>query len=237
MKSKIDKVFSRSYITLAKKVFTAPDPRYEWDEIVAGIEVGSKCHSAVGISTFRGFHRINKASHGAKNVFVNYFLDNKTELVGNLLRIRSRSELHKLSNRICKRIKDKLRNIIRSDQLDSYNKIRKPIDLYVEYLSSMARELDKVRSKLTPLLFLPLDSQIISDKALFSDDELGDHGLSRKSTYKDVTSESAYRALQGLVRRKSEAMSAHSRFYPIYFDLLWNKRYRNNGRNLFKINT
>jgi hypothetical protein len=124
-------------------------------------------------------------------------------------------------------------------QLKSYNKVRKPVDLYVEHLVAMAVDLDDVRAKLVPLLFLPLDSQILRHCAHFSDQELADHCLSRASTYKDITTERSYAALQTMLVQKAMAV-AESRdrpFHVIYFDLVWNDRYLNRGRNLFETNT
>ncbi len=53
--------------------------------------------------------------------------------------------------------------------LRSYNKIRKPLDLYVEQGVAMASELVEVRSRRVPWLRLPLDSPMFPLSDLFSD--------------------------------------------------------------------
>lgn len=50
------------------------------------------------------------------------------------------------------------------------------MDLYLEHLVAMAVELGDVRARLVPLLFLPLDSQILAHPGLFTEQELAGHG-------------------------------------------------------------
>jgi hypothetical protein len=120
----------------------------------------------------------------------------------------------------------------------SFNKIRKPVDLYIEHLVAMSLELKESRQVLIPLLFLPLDCQILGCLELFSDRELAQRSLRRTSTYSDVTSEETYSALQAIItRRANEVSNALGRpFYAIYFDLVWNNRHSNWGGNLFETN-
>jgi hypothetical protein len=83
----------------------------------------------------------------------------------------------------------------------------------VIYLVAMAVELDDVRTRFVPMLFLPLDSQILAHPGLFTEHELAGHGLS------GATAEERGRP-----------------FHLIHFDLLWNGRQRNRGSNLFETN-
>ena len=91
---------------------------------------------------------------------------------------------------------------------------------------------------MVPLLYLPLDCQILESAELFTDQELAEHGLRRSSTYSEVTTEAAYLSLQKVVTRRADEFShALARpFWPIYFDLLWNNRHSNWGVNLFETN-
>ncbi|GKT11026.1 hypothetical protein DSTSK_43310 [Desulforhabdus sp. TSK] len=102
----------------------------------------------------------------------------------------------------------------------------------------MAADLEEARAKLVPLLFLPLDSQILAHPGLFTERELAAQGLTRGSTYKDITTESTHSAFQALLGQKAAAVTdAHRRpFHVIYFDLVWNDRYRRWGGNLFETN-
>lgn len=234
--------FPPAYLDKADQVFLCPTPLYSWDEIVSGAPVrsqsgGTRRMFAVGKNTFRGFYRVNKACPGAKEGFVNYFLEQRAALVDALSAVCTRDDLNRLSNRICECVRAKLSNCSPT-QLRGYNKVRKPVDLYIEHLVSMAVEMDEVRAGLVPLLFLPLDSQILSHQGLFTESELAAHGLSRASTYKDITAEHTHSALQAMLAEKAVAVAeARCRpFHVIYFDMVWNNRYRNWGGNLFETN-
>ena len=226
----------------ADQLFLRPSPKYDWNDIVAGVMVstqggGSRRMMAVDRNTFRGFYRITKSCPGAMEGFIRYFLDHRNTLVESLSKIASRSELNDLANRICEGVRTNLTNSV-PEQLRPYNKIRKPVDLYLEHLVGMARELDEHRVRLVPFLFLPLDSQILAHPALFSTAELAAHGLSRRSTYKDVASEEIYTELQDLLKEKAAtvAIERGRSFHVIYFDMLWNNRHHNWGGNLFESN-
>ena len=192
---------------------------------------------AVGDNTFRGFHRLRKDCPGAKKDFVRFFVDEQSHLIAVLSSVRTGDQLDKVSDRVCAGVRRRLSNVS-PEQLKSYNKVRKPVDLYFEHLVAMALELDKAREFLMPLLFLPLDSQMLRHESLFSDEELVRHGLSRRSTYKDIKSKETYNALQKLLNHKARVVTAGWRraFHRIYFDLLWGGRYRNRGGNLFETN-
>jgi hypothetical protein len=216
--------FSHEYLNRATQIFLRPTPEYDWSYIVP---------RAVGQNTIRGFHRVNTNCPGAKPVFVSYFIENKAALIADMTAIKSRAELHLLSNNICRKLKSRLDNI-KPKQLVPYNKLRKPVDLYIEHLVAMAHDLRHARQRLTPLLFLPLDCLIFAHHALFTDEELSAHNLSRQSTYKDVQSETIYSKLQKLVLDRADELKRS--FYPIYFDLLWNDRSKRQGGNLFETN-
>jgi hypothetical protein len=167
--------FPPAYLDKADQVFLRPSPRYSWDEIVSGAPVrsqsgGTRRMFAVGQNTFRGFYRVDKACPGAKEGFINYFLEQRGALVDALSAVRTRDDLNRLSNRICEGVRVKLSNCSPA-QLKAYNKVRKPVDLYIEHLVAMATELGEVRAGLVPLLFLPLDSQILAHLGLFTESE------------------------------------------------------------------
>ncbi len=235
-------LFSSEYLDKAECVFLSPGNRYSWEEIVSGAPVLTaqgrrRRMSAVERNTFRGFHRVNKNCPGVQESFRGYFIEQKSVLVEALSQVQTREELHQVENRLTEAVRARLCNVMPA-QLESYNKVRKPIDLYVMHLVAMAVELDAHRAALVPLLFLPLDSQILQHPELFTDEELANCGLSRASTYKDVTTETTYRALQQLLLQRAATVATRlgRPFHPVYFDLVWNNRYRNWGGNLFETN-
>jgi len=189
---------------------------------------------AVALNTFRGFHKKNKARKGAGPAFRGYFDENIEHILSELKKIRTADQLHSLENKICGEIRPRLSNI-KTKQLLPYNKIRKPVDLYIEHLVVMAEEIDAAtRRRLVPILFVPLDSQIF--KEAFRPEELAKHSLGKDATYKDVSLESDYLSLQCILRQKAKVHSYTYSvpFHPIYFDLLWNNRYKSSGGNLFE---
>ena len=229
-------------IKRAEEIFLKPAHRYSWNDIVTGAMVsvpdaGLRKFLAVDRNTFRGFHKIDKGGVGAGEVFRNYFVQHRDELVSALKDTQSVNDLHALLNRVSGAIREGLVNI-KPSMLASYNKIRKPVDLYVEHLVAMALELDASRERLIPLISLPLDSQMFQQPAVFHDAELRKVGVSRRSTYMKVSSEAAYRYLQGVLRDRAETISqtAGRPFHPIYFDLFWNNRSARRGTNLFELN-
>ncbi|MEY4487774.1 MAG: hypothetical protein RIQ79_282, partial [Verrucomicrobiota bacterium] len=159
----------------------------------------------------------------------------KDIILSGLKSITTREEFDLFAERIKDEIKANLTNV-EERQLESYNKVRKPVDLYLEHIIAMSIEIsDAERARLIPLLFLPLDSWIFGSPDIFTDGELSFYGLSRRSTYKDVKDRSTYSALHRMTLKKARAISIS--FFPIYFDLIWGDRFlRDDARNLFESN-
>ncbi len=237
----IDRATLQQIIEHAERIFLAPQPQYSWREIITGVNVRSLSSSskmvAVSQNTWRGFHKVDRALSGAAEGFRGYLLDNADQLLRELAHVGSAADLDVLVDCIGDAVKTRLTNI-KPKMLGSYNKIRKPLDLYLEHQVAMARELADVRARLTPWLRLPLDSQMFQLPHLFSEGELRRLKLSRQSTYQAVASTAQYQALQSLVQERARAYSvvAGRPFHPIYFDLWWNDRYRRSGGNLFEVN-
>jgi hypothetical protein len=224
-------------------IFLEPKPLYSWDDIVLGCAVARKKGSmrsmaAVSKNTWRGFHKISKVGKGASDVFNSYFVGNKDTVIGYLEGIRNKEELDKIENFICEEIREELRKNIKHEQLNRYNKVRKPIDLYIEHLVAMSEELDVKRPNLIPLLSVPLDSWILASPVCFTSDQLSEVSVYRGAPFSEVRTELQYRMLQGFLRERANEISHQSKavFHPIYFDLLWSDRYMRWGGNLFETN-
>lgn len=222
-----------SFVDCAERTYLRPEHQYPWDDIVRGTlgfnQRGKEVSIiAVGSNTFRGFHRLDKSAEGPKETFLKYFVSEKQRLLAELGKIKKPEALHQLSNRIREALVQKLGNI-QPEQLRSFNKVRKPVDLYLEHLVSMAKELEPLRPTLVPLLFVPLDSWILNHQLVFSEAELIGMGLSRGLSYGDITEESNYLALQRMAQAKARILTAKLKtpFHPIYYDLFWNNRFMN----------
>ena len=232
--------FTAAYAIRADQIFLHPNPEYQWRDIVSGTNVRSQSGPtrrmfAVAPNTFRGFHRINQQCPGAKEEFISYFRDDQSRLIAMLNEVNSQADLHKLSETFCKEIRSSLKNC-KPSQLESYNKLRKPVDLYLQHLTCMAKELTHLRPRLVPWLHLPLDSQILAHPHIFTSSELSIHRLTRKSTYQDIADPRTYTSLQNIISAKASQLSITlgRPFWPIYFDLTWNNRYERWGGNLFE---
>jgi putative zinc finger/helix-turn-helix YgiT family protein len=237
--------FTPEYAENAEQVFLRPGVPYRWYEIVNGVDVRRENGStermcAVDGDTVRGLHRVRKDKDlpRPKETFQRYFIEQQDRLLRDLFVVSSREELHQLLTRICDEVRDELRSNIKPDRLASYNRVRKPVDLYLEHLVAMSFELEERRQLLVPLLYLPLDSWMFQSPHLFTERELAEHGLDRSSKFGDVKDEKTYQALQRIVDRRAGEVSRKvgKPFWPIYFDLLWNNRFRSRGCNLFQTN-
>ena len=225
-----------------KEIFYKPGVLYPWNDIVWGVEVArpdgqTKKMWAVAGNTLRGFHRIRKDGPGPSLVLRNFFTDYKEKIIKQLGAIRMWEELHAFGNDLCNELRFQFTNI-KPEMLTPYNKLRKQIDLYFESLTAMARELDPIRNRLVEHLPLPLDSQMFAHPSIFDEHELRRHGLKRGDSYGCVPTEDLYLSLQGILRQRSASTNETLgvKFHPIYFDLLWNNRYKNWGSNLFETN-
>ena len=221
-------LFTELYRAKAEQLFLRPSPQLSWEEILP---------RAVASNTFRGFHRIDKKGESPSVVFRDYFTRNQDRLLDELGQIEDRDGLGSLSDSISSDLRNNLSNC-KPKQLQSYNKLRKPVDLYIEHFVGMALELASVREKLVPLLFLPLDSEMFKAPSLFTDEELKEFKLHRKSTYQAVRTRNSYQGLQEILLEKVRILSLALRkpFCVIYFDLIWNRRYEKTGGNLFEVN-
>ena len=215
---------------------------YRFNAIITGVSVGGTTMYAVAPNTFRGFHKTAEAkARGISGIEVyrNLIISNKDLIIKSLKECKSIEELSRLEDSLCLEFGKKLQGIVKPAMLNSYNKLRKVIDLTIEHVVSMADELDSVRAELSKLLFLPLDSQIFESEYIFTQAELSANGVCRSSTYSDVYSSKQYIALQEIALEKARMVSEYIGlpFSRIYFDLLWNKRYmREDARNLFMTN-
>lgn len=226
---------------IGKKIFLDPS-QIPWDRIINGSVVSRgnkrKKFYAVGPNTFRGYHRVDKSQPGASIVFRSFFTTNKRLIIDKLRNVQRREQLHDLEKELAFRIKKQLSNI-KPEVLKSFNKIRKPIDLYLDHLIAMANECADFRERLVPLLFLPLDSEMIASPSIFCESDLRKYGLTTRSTYASITKEPIYLDLQETVLARSRSISSqiNQPFHPVYFELIWGDRYQKTGSNLFELNT
>ena len=236
-------ILTANFVQLAEQVFLHPQPTYPWNNIVSGVVVNGTEMHAVSRNTWRAFHRVNKPGPGAKDVFIPYFTQapGATALIQQLSQVATVENLDHLANSICDHLRHRLINgNIKPHQLEpnKYNKLRKPVDIYLEALVSMATELTPHRARLTPLLRVPLDTWIFGHPLLLTEPMLRAAGLNRGSGFGELKQEADYIQLQSALQTLARQCAAELQrpFHPIYFDLLWGNRYTRNGGNLFQLN-
>ncbi len=146
----ITEMENRSASASAQKAFAPGRATRTWDHVVT---------RGVGANTFRAFSRIDKTLPGASAAFRKYMADSDL-VAGTLKVVQTADDLDALSESMRSDILALLHNIA-PDRLASYNRTRKVIDLYIVHLVAATRELATERTRLAPLLFLPLDRQTL----------------------------------------------------------------------------
>lgn len=188
---------------------------------------------SLGPNTYRGFHKIDKSNSGAKDAFEKILKANSNFIIDTLIVSKTEKELDTLENDICDLLKIELKKNIKNEQLIPYNKIRKPLDIFIEHLVAMKTDFSQVRENLTKHLFLPLDSQMFQSDFIFSDKERLELKIKKRFTFKDILEKSHYYEIQDFLKQKANLIGLENK---IYFDLEWNDRWKSNGNNLFETN-
>jgi len=209
---------------IGEKVFYNPKPLIDYDMLIK---------KSLGPNTYRGFHKVDKAKPGSKDAFESVFLRNKTNIINTINQIVTENQLDEFEKNICDELFNELKKNIVKEQLTSFNKIRKPVDIVIEHLISMGKDFSVARNNLTKHLFLPLDSQMFQSEFVFNDSEIRLLQINRKYTFKDIKREDHYRIIQEFLKAKAKSIGIKCR---IFFDLIWNERYNSKGLNLFETN-
>lgn len=209
---------------VGQRIFYNPLPLLSYETLVK---------RSLGPNTYRGFHRIDKSKSGAKDAFEKILIANSNFIIDNLEVSKTEKELDDLENDICDLLMNELKKNIKNEQLISYNKIRKPVDIFIEHLVAMETDFSPVRQSLTKHLFLPLDSQMFQSDFVFSDNERLELKIKKRFTFKDILEKSHYYEIQDFLKQKANLIGLENK---IYFDLEWNDRWKSNGNNLFETN-
>jgi hypothetical protein len=221
----MDKVKVKKINELGDRVFLSPAKTHTY-EFLADHSLGS--------NTYRGFHKIDKQKPGAQVAFTSVLGSKKAQIIRSLGQIHTENELTELENEVSEGIMAALRSNIRESQLASYNKIRKPLDIFFEHLVSMKEDFDSIRKTITPFLFLPLDSWMFQSPEVFPDEELKALRIKRSFSFKDIEEPAHYFEIQEFLKMRAKREGLGSR---IYFDLLWGNRYKKkSAKNLFSTN-
>jgi hypothetical protein len=209
---------------VGRQIFYHPTPLEDYNVLAK---------KSLSPNTYRGFHKIDKTKPGPKEAFERILIDNSKFIRESLTVAKTESDIDSLERSICQMLKKELKKNIDNRQLNSYNKLRKPIDIVIEHFVSMGKDFSSSRQNVTNCLFLPLDSQMFQSNIIFSEDECSKLKIKRTFTFKDIVDETHYYEIQDFLKMKATMLGIENR---IYFDLVWNDRYKSKGKNLFATN-
>lgn len=207
---------------LGKEIFFEKRKTHDYSTLINGVVLAP--------NTYRGFHKIDKSKPGAKEAFANVLNKNKDFIISELGKIKKEDDLNNIENEICKELKSVLKKNIDNRQLDSFNKLRKPIDIVIEHFIAMGSDFAGIKNLVTPFLFLPLDSQMFLSNFVFTDNEIKELNIKRAFTFKDITDKKHYYEIQEYLKIKAQKLGFENR---IYFDFIWGDRYKKKSSEIF----
>lgn len=222
----MDKNILRQVIAAGEKIFFSPNDLYGYREIFLGISVNGKTEQIINENQFLAFGYHNLNSREAMSICIDYFLNIKPELLKKLEYIYTLNDLINLEEHLYIEVYNLLNNS-NIQKLDSYNRIRKTINLFIKYIISKSKEINQeTRSRIVPFLFVPLDNYIFKCEYIFTKSELSQWKLKRTSTLGEINTEKNYYEIQNCLNKKASYLSTLSDkiFYRIYFDILKNNR-------------
>jgi len=213
-------------------LFINPQKVYSYEELIWGANVKGKRMTVLSSNTYRGFHRIDKSKPGAKYYFDKCLIQCKDLILKTLYNNPDEKEINKLGNEIDNDLRVLLKTNVSEEQLKSFNKTRKPIDIVMEHFIAMLKDFNSnSRNTIVPNLYLPLDSQMFQSSYVFSYIDIKRLRLRRQFTFKDIGDKNHYYDIQGFLKEKASNLGLISR---VFFDLFWKDRYMKTSKNLFE---
>lgn len=230
----------------AETIFLYPSVTYPYADIIKGVSVNDKWKKAVNTNTTQAFGKklvygnFGENKKKAMEVCDELFLSQKNRILEALYStINTREEMDSFEHELFQELKAAFLPYSTLSLIgESYNRIRKVVELYVEHIVSMASEVEPKRRKtLIPLLFLPIDSWIIGQEHIFNDNSISGWGLTRNSSFGEIRLKSLFDDMQHYLVEKAKKISTaiDAPFHVIYFDVFWGDRLGVPGGNLFGV--
>jgi hypothetical protein len=179
-------------------------------------------YQIVAGNTLRAFHRIDKNATGPTEIVQDFIFSSKDKIINTLKNAQTTDDIDFLSNELFKELKSQLAKNVRKDILNNYNAVRKLVDLILEHVALIAKELNDYRHQIIGFLRVPLDSYILNSDCLFTYNErkkfeLGTIG----GGFTRIKTKNQYDSVQAHLVKIAESYKIT---YPIYFDVLWRNR-------------
>ena len=221
----------------AENIYHNPTILYPYEDVIKGVRVGSKLMKAVDQSTFQAFGRFTPNMFRVQDCFIEYFIRIKDRIISRLDSVNGRNDIDMIEKDVFKDLMMLLQTKTDTTRLDSYNRVRKPINLYIQHITALAREISN-REELIRNLYIPLDRVLFGNTNVFTTQEIIQFKLDAKQGFGQIRNIEHYYRIQDFINEKALRVSSEIglRFYPIYFDLFWNDRYLRNSCNLFYSN-
>jgi hypothetical protein len=198
---------------VGREIMLLPKKTLPFDEFYSNI---------IGGNTLRAFHRIDKENRGPQAIILNFLAINKLSLIENLKTCKSIEHIDFLSEKLEISLRNELSENVIKRVLDSYNSVRKLIDLILEQIVLLSCALDDFRQELIHILRVPLDSFILNSSCLFSFNERKQLNLDNNGGgFLSVKTKEQYYGIQSHLRNVAESNKID---HPIYFDVLWRDR-------------
>lgn len=222
---------------IGERVFIYPEPVYGYKEIMYGIKLNGNVRQIITENNFLafGYHDLN--SRETMRVFIDFFIKNQNYILEEIKNIQHLENLNSLEMNLYNEIYKNL-NQLELKKLDSYNRIRKTLDFFIECIVALCDQIStNDRLNLVPLLFLPLDNYIFKSEYIFEKPKLLTWNIKRSSTVGDIENEKVFYEMQLYLNQKSNDLSnvIGQKFYRIYFDIFRKNRINSNESNLFLI--
>jgi hypothetical protein len=209
---------------IGKKVFLDYNPSTKTYDI---------SNISISFNTYRGFWRLTSSSPGASLLVRNYFNSQTTIIRDTLKRINTEIELDQFAHLNAEKLRDLLKPFMSTKiDIESYNKTRKLVDLFFEHFVALDEGLRFHRKILVPLLFVPLDSQILNCVDLFSSDDRKKLGIPSNMSFSRIKTKNLYNTIQTFLKEQAQLLNVEN---TIYFDLIWNNSHLSNASNLYDL--
>jgi len=135
-------------LAICRKIFLNPSVLYKYEDIIKGVTVNGIRKKAVDINTTQAFGK--KLNYGnfydnkikAMEVFDEVFLTKQDHIINELQQVRTREEIDVFEHKLFMSLQEALLPYSTPTLLkESYNRIRKIVDLYLEHIVAMGKKL------------------------------------------------------------------------------------------------
>jgi hypothetical protein len=185
------------------------------------IDYDTLAKSIISGNTLRAFHRIDVNKSGPKEIINCFLINSKDSIIKGLTKCKCAKDFDFLSHELEQTLKKELSKNVRPEILSNYNAVRKIIDLILEHVLLVSKELSNYRQQLIHFLRVPLDSFILNSSCLFTFNERKKFELKVNAGFLSVKKKEQYDSIQNHLASIANESKID---YPIYFDILWRDR-------------